>query len=594
MRCPECGAWNRSSFPKCFQCGTPLSKQARDKTELPAEKIKSRSLDTDNPEIMELYNQIDAMPPEIDPREQLAINMQNLVERKKEGETRKREMQRRSLERGYAPNSTRIQIHNRRNRLTEETLLKEQEDENSEALYSQTSKEDVYYYGKTKKKAYRKPYFGRRRFFSRVAITLVLLAFLYAVFVFVVKPLLLTPKEIPENQKIGVTASIVNDLAAHTITIPAENGTQIYIKEMRKYYIAEDEKVTVHIPDSFWYELEENLTEPTMEAVITPFIRTGTGEQKQMDLIRYTIDIPLSPLTLINPDVSYLEVSTPIYNIKFHVMQNSKVFINGEDFSSYVNTQSGYISYNASIQPIGENVINIVVRSQYYRENSAKIILYREVQDIPLDLSTTLGNQSSSPTMLISATTRAGAQITVVSKHQDLDLSQINTTGAFSFKAVFEKVGMNTIEIKADFNGKKQTTVKFDVYYLEPPGEYTKKAWALGDGFGYQDLLANINARVAKTQIYVFTGPVKEIVSSKPQLAIFDAGDGKGSALPVMCENQTKTDWVLGQRYRIYGDTYGVYGGIPRLIARYTYPPSNQKTKTTKTSTPKTDQKNKK
>ena len=45
----------------------------------------------------------------------------------------------------------------------------------------------------------------------------------------------------------------------------------------------------------------------------------------------------------------------------------------------------------------------------------------------------------------------------------------------------------------------------------------------------------------------------------------------------VMVENQTKTEWVLGQRYRLYGDAYGMYGSVPRLIARYTYKPADQK-----------------
>ena len=71
----------------------------------------------------------------------------------------------------------------------------------------------------------------------------------------------------------------------------------------------------------------------------------------------------------------------------------------------------------------------------------------------------------------------------------------------------------------------------------------------------------------------MFTGPVTEIVSNKPQLVMFDANDGQGKVLPVMVENQTKTTWELGKRYRIYGDAYGMYNGIPRLIARYTYPP---------------------
>ena len=27
MKCPRCGAWNRASLPRCFQCGAPLAEE---------------------------------------------------------------------------------------------------------------------------------------------------------------------------------------------------------------------------------------------------------------------------------------------------------------------------------------------------------------------------------------------------------------------------------------------------------------------------------------------------------------------------------------------------------------------------------------
>ena len=30
MRCPNCGHWNRASFPRCFQCGAPLEPEKPD------------------------------------------------------------------------------------------------------------------------------------------------------------------------------------------------------------------------------------------------------------------------------------------------------------------------------------------------------------------------------------------------------------------------------------------------------------------------------------------------------------------------------------------------------------------------------------
>ena len=40
---------------------------------------------------------------------------------------------------------------------------------------------------------------------------------------------------------------------------------------------------------------------------------------------------------------------------------------------------------------------------------------------------------------------------------------------------------------------------------------------------------------------------------------------------PVLVENFTKTTWEVGKSYRIYGDAYGTYNGMPWLAARYTY-----------------------
>ena len=41
----------------------------------------------------------------------------------------------------------------------------------------------------------------------------------------------------------------------------------------------------------------------------------------------------------------------------------------------------------------------------------------------------------------------------------------------------------------------------------------------------------------------------------------------------VLLENRSMDTWVIGQRYRVYADVFGLYNGIPRLIGRYTYSP---------------------
>ncbi|NLW20272.1 MAG: hypothetical protein GXY84_02735 [Clostridiales bacterium] len=528
-----------------------------------------------------------------DKLDRLAQEMLSLHERKRRGEAKQRQLRSLGAERGFAPSGTQVSASARRNRFfadpgtfrrSQEALEREASPVDYDGFVDQPSYyalagDDIHFNPRAVgslqmplPKRKRRRLFGWRRVLPFLAIALLVGVGLFSLYQFVLKPWLVQRQEAAITPQPVITASILDEMAAHTISIPAPEGAQIYIKELRKSYIVTGGYATFQVADYIWYELMEEVTEPSMEVELTPYIRTSSGEQRQMDSVRYTIDIPLSPITMLNPDVTRLEVSTPVYNIRFHVMQNSRVLINGEDYSSFVNTQSGFITYNADVQPVGDNIINISVRSQYYRENTVSINIYRAVQDIPLDLASTLDDESSNDSMTIHATTRAGATITVLSPHKNLDVSQLGSTGVFSFEAVFPKIGYNTVEIRADFPDKNPTTVKYDVYYLPSPDIYTRKAWAL-DSWGYPDLLANLTTRINNTQIYTFTGPVKEIVSNKPQLVLFDAADGSGSERLVMVENQTKTQWELGQRYRLYADAFGIYGNIPRLIARYTYKP---------------------
>ncbi len=593
MKCPNCGKWNRASFPVCFACGTALPTQQAPVRREPVQQ----PVPEPEPEapITIVYDEFGDGQTQVDAKDKLAEEMLNLHQRKQRGEQQQEELRRLAAEKGFAPTGAGVVGSSRRSRVfveagrarsaypradepqvdydgyTDEPNYSRSTDELSAIAWQQRGRGAVQIPLKGKKRG-RARLFGLRRFVPFLLLLLILGGGGYLGYQLWYLPSLDRRQAVAEEQ-VEVTASILDDMPAHTVRIPAPEGAQIYIKELRRSYIVTGGYAIFQVEDHFWYDSLEELLEPQMDVTLTPFIRTGTGEQVAMNPVTYTIQIPLSPLTLIRPDVTYVEASTPIYNIQFHVMQNSTVFINGEDYSSYVNTQNGYISYNAPIQPIGENRIHIVVRSQYYRENETTLIIYRAVQDIPLDLASTLEDRSAKPSMNISATTRAGATITLLSPYNNLDTSQLASTGAFSFDAVFNRIGNNTVVIRADYPDKNPTIVEYNVYYLPDPDHYTPKAWGL-DSYGYADLLANLATRVKNTQIYVLTGPVVRVVGTKPQLVVFDSADGKGSAREVLVENQTKTSWEVGQRYRIYGDASGSYGGVPRLTARYTYKPT--------------------
>lgn len=379
-----------------------------------------------------------------------------------------------------------------------------------------------------------------------------------------------TPEEKP-----SVVASIVDDQAAHTITIPGKDGTQIYVKELSNTYTISGGKAVLEVPDYIWYSNYEDLLSDTMDVTVTPFTRSSAGKLTPMDPITYQIQIPLSPIELITPDTNWVEVATAMYPMKFRVREDSRVTINGSDYSDLVNQEGGEVTYNATVQPIGDNKVVIKVRSQYCRENVVEITLFRAKQEVPLDLVSDQTYSSSKKSMKITATTIPGADVEVLTPNTDLDITNIAVDGTFSFYAVFSQIGNNLVTIQASMSGRQPSVLSFNVYYVPPADEYTKVAWGLDSSnasgkANYADLLTNNALRVKNTQIYVMTGVITQIISSKPQLAILNAGTEE-SPQNVMLENSTKTTWVEGQKYQIFADAYGMYVDMPRLIARYTY-----------------------
>ena len=374
MKCPACGYWNRATFPRCFRCGEPLEQRESglpisddEKTPIPHAEDEATEISFD-----EMGNEYIRR----DDRDRLALEMLSLHDRKRRGEIKQKQLMTRGAQRGFAPSGTRVSASFRRNRLfidpqtvrrrTAEALAEpkavDYDGFTESPNYFSVSDEDPGY-AKAASRGYsamapvpmpgakRKRIIGRMRYLPYLALAMLVIAGGIALNQFFISPWLSSRRQADTVPQPLISASILDDMAAHIISIPGPEGAQIYIKELRNSYIVTGGYATFQVADYFWYDLIENLTQPSMDVTLTPYIRTSSGEQKEMDLVKYTIDIPLSPIMLINPDVTYLEVSTPIFNIRFNVMQNSKVFINGEDYSSFVNTQNGLISYNAAIQP---------------------------------------------------------------------------------------------------------------------------------------------------------------------------------------------------------------------------------------------------
>ena len=597
MKCPECGQWNRASMPHCIKCGAPLNIDEASKLQW-KESLKDRGPSTAYLRADE-FGQVDATP---DARDELAGEMQDLKKRKREGEERKSRLGRRPASRPASEvvvteepdtrprrsrhddvpmTAVRVQPVSRSDqaRREESEIWHRVRIMDGNGAFAESRTYDPgpsvgytqgtgswHLAGPLGKRIAPPP--EKKHGFLKALLALVILAALGTGGWFAWQYLSQGNKP-AINEDAIITASLVDTQPAHVILIPGEEGSTIYIRELHASYTVVDGFATIEVADHTWYDNLEGSLDETMDVTLTPFLKSSSGRQSPLPLITYQITIPLSPITLESPDSLRHTVSTTMYAIKIVVRPGSRVLVNGEDCSDTVNSETGEMTKNETVHPIGDNEVTISVRSQYCRENTLKLVLYREPQEIPLDLAVGTYGTTNEKIMKVTATTLPGAYVTVTTPHSDLDITHLDSTGKFSFNAIFDKIGYNTISISSSYEGMKTSVVNHEVYYLPPPGEYTRKAWPLSPE-GYSELLNNIQVRAANCQVYVVKGYVVRTVSDKPQRVVINTSED-GKSQPVLLENFTKTRWELGKYYRIYADAYSTYSNMPFLYARYTY-----------------------
>lgn len=589
MKCPECGVWNRASQPHCVRCGAPLNIDEASRNTW-KDTLKDSGASTTYLRADE-FGLTDQTP---EPRDALAEEMQDLKRRKQRGA----ELQERLRSESPEPSSRVVVTEKTEDTPTtvRKTIVLEQETEAGQRARRESEmRSRVRYmdehgtfvesrvYDPLVPEAFRNRddsvprrsdrYLPRKKhtFLRTLLILAVLVVLLGGGYQAVHHFFLSDAATVRENPPgVIISAAFIDDLAAHTVMIPGNEGSTIYIRELHASYVVSDGFATVEIPDHVWYDNLEGSLDETMDVTLTPFLKSSSGRQTPMDPITYTITIPLSKIELDTPATTRTTVSTSMATIKIIVRPGSHVTVNGDDYSDTVSSQTGEMVYNATVQPIGDNTYTFVVRSQYCRDNTLTVVFYRAKQDIPLDLAVGTYGTTDKKNMKVYAKTLPGAYVEVLTPYTDLYINDLDTTGDFYFYAVFDHIGDNTISIRASVDGKTPSQVDHVVYYLPPPDEYTTKAWPLSAD-GYAELLSNMTARAKNQQIYEVKGVVQYSISDKPQMVVINTSED-GKSQPVVVENYTKTKWEVGKYYRLFADAYSTYNGMPYLNARYTYP----------------------
>ncbi len=351
----------------------------------------------------------------------------------------------------------------------------------------------------------------------------------------------------------------------HVVTFYGTDGDMIYIEELQRSYMVVGGEARVEIADSYWFERAADDIEMA-EIALTPIQTFADGGKRLLPVIYFDVEVPVSPLTIISPGETQEPILAGEYQLEFQVVPGSTVLVDGIDVTDLVSSM-GDVSVNVAVYPQGDNPISILVRTAHHKETRADIVLYRQPMEIDLELSANTKKTSVLDVMTINGSVAPEATVSVDTPFLEGSLTQ-DEDGDFSFKATFDHIGYNTVRFRAKQEGKPDSIISFDVYYLPTLNEYSRKAWAMD----YTQLTRCWDIWAGR--IFKCTGTVESVLSYDPQVVVLDVSeDGDGQF--IIIENLSNMSILeSGGRFDFYADVSGTreeYMGkvYPYLIGRY-------------------------
>ena len=367
----------------------------------------------------------------------------------------------------------------------------------------------------------------------------------------------------PKVLKEAVTLS--DGRPGHVIHFYGDDGDMFYIEELQRSYLVVGGEAKVEIPDSYWFEKASEAVE-LAEITLTPIRILKNGGKELQQNVDLTVEVPTSPFRLISPGEKQEAILSSEYQLEFEVVPGSTVLVDGMDVTDLVSSM-GEVSVNVAVYPYGDNPISILVKTAHHKETRADIVLYRQPMEIDLALSINTAKTSVLNAMTIRGMVDPEATVSVDTPHLEGSLTQ-DEKGNFSFVASFETIGYNTVRFRASQEGKQDSIISFDVYYLPTLNEYSRKAWAMD----YTQLTRCWDIWAGR--IFKCTGTVDAILSYDPQVIVLDVSKDQSGDFLIIENLSNLSITETGGKYDFYADVSGLRDeymnkAYPYLIGRY-------------------------
>ena len=351
----------------------------------------------------------------------------------------------------------------------------------------------------------------------------------------------------------------------HAIVFYGNDGDQVFLPELNRSLTICGGVARLEVADADWFSNNTSGVEKA-EISLSPQLISEKGEKTELPIFDFEIDVPYSPLEITTPASDRVTAVTSVYPLELEVVAGSTVFINGQDVTGMVD-RNGNLSTNVGVEPIGDNIITVIARTDKHSETRKDITIYRQQYDIEIELDTSVKNTSNNKTMAITGRTEPGAMISIDTDHIAKSVSIDMETGEFSFIAKFSTIGDNIVRFRATREGDDDAVISFTVYYLPTLAEYSADAWRM-DYAQLRVLFEQWHGRKFQCKGEI----IDMVVEDDATYLIMDVGDETQQL--VVLKNLSSTKQVtLGRSYEAWADVDGRYmykaNYYPMLIARY-------------------------
>lgn len=359
---------------------------------------------------------------------------------------------------------------------------------------------------------------------------------------------------------------LIDGSVCHKITFFGQDQNIVMLDSPRRSLTIENGKAELLLDDAAFVGDDVPADQAVIEVNLDASLFDAKGNETVIHVPPYTIEVPLSPLKLVSPQMQSFQTNEDRVVIKIKVEVGSRVLIGTKNVTDIV-SKDGYVSASVNVDAIGVNTIPITVETPLHRTNVFELKIDRPAMAVPITLDESVAGTSETRdgVLAVSGGTEPGATVTTNASLSG-EMHCDTETGAFKFTAQLTTYGWNAIEITSTTADGRTSTMVHRVKRTPDLDSYSKQAWAMD----YSYLSTAPKALLGK--VFVFNAQVikdYDVEDGDYYLVNIASDDGKTQFLVV--ENTQDAALEVNKAYQFYADVTGVYSDYPLLTARFIY-----------------------